>query len=122
MLILDGPENNEIKYIGLRVLHSISWLFALGLIWNTYGDNYQIGLLYLCGLIIYYLEYKHMRYMPFIKKYICDQRFVHDFRDFIYYVIGTERYDNIDYIIRNKVLNCVSSDILHVDIGADMPV
>ena len=52
-----------------------------------------------------------MRYMPFIKEYICDQRFVHDFRDFIYYVIGTERYGNIDYIIRYKVLNCVSSDM-----------
>ena len=63
-----------------------------------------------------------MRYMPFMKEYICDQRFVHDFRDFIYYVIGTERYDNIDYILRNKVLNCVSSDILHVEIGAGMPV
>ena len=46
MLILDGPENNEITYIGLGILHSISWLFSLGLIWNKYGD-----LLYLCGLL-----------------------------------------------------------------------
>ena len=97
MLIIDGPENNEIKYIGFRVLHSISWLFSLGLIWNKYDDNYQIGVLHLCGLNIYYLEYKH-RYMTFIKEYICDQRFVHDFRDFIYYVIGNERYDKIDFI------------------------
>ena len=63
-----------------------------------------------------------MRYMTFIKEYICDQRFVHDFSDFIYYVIGTERHDQIDYILRNIVLNCVFSDILHVEIGAGMPV
>ena len=61
-------------------------------------------------------------YITFIKEHICDQRFVHDFLDFIYYVIGTERYDTIDYILRNIGLNCVSSDILHVEIGADMPV
>ena len=42
-----------------------------------------------------------MWYMTFIKEYICNQRFVHDFRDFIYFVIGTERYDNIDYILRH---------------------
>ena len=58
-------------------------------------------------IIIYYLEYKHMRYVTFIKEHICDQRFVHDFRDFIYYVNGTERYDTIDYILINIVLNCV---------------